>query len=309
MGFLTAALVLALSVTPAVAAPDDEPPADVEAALDRLDAVTLQLRPRRAPLEAEVSLGRQLFFDPRLSAEKAMSCATCHNPALAWTDGLPRASGRGGRKLGRNTPTLLNMSDHSLFFRDGRALSLEEQALAPIQDPAEMGSDPKVLEKDLARIPGYRRQFEALYGPGQTRLANAAKALAAFVGTIRSPRDSPFDRFRTDRAALDPAQKRGLLLFTGKARCVRCHEGAGFSNGFFHNIGLKPDPAAEDVGRFAVVPVDYTRRAFKTVPLRDVALTAPYMHDGSLASLSDVVAFYDRGGDEHDGVDLLIAAI
>ena len=230
-----------------------------------------------------------------------MSCASCHNPSMAWTDGLPRARGLNQVELSRNTPTLLNVHhSQQRFFWDGRASSVEEATLTALQSRIEMNRDPKELVVELNRIPDYARQFTDVYGLSGITPEHIGKAIAAFVKTLY-PGETAFDRFRKDAGAMDASAQRGLQVFTGSGRCVLCHTGPGLSNGFFHNTGLKPLPGSQDAGRFAVEPGPLNHRAFKTVPLRNVALTAPYMHDGSLKTLGEVVEFSDQGGDSQEG--------
>lgn len=240
----------------------------------------------------EVELGRRIFFDAGLSRDKSLSCSTCHVPERAWTDGLPRALGAGRgtarRELKRKTPSLLNARFKSRFFWDGRAKSVEQAALMAAANPEEMNMPPDDLTALLGASPDYRTAFARVYGDAPATSALAARALGAFVKTVPRAAPSPFDRFAQDRSALTPLQKEGFVLFTGEAHCLRCHGGPFFSTGRSADIGLKRGPGdASDGPRLFVAP-----------PLFDVALTPPYMHDGSLASLSDVVEFYDRGGDE-----------
>lgn len=237
----------------------------------------------------KVALGRRLFFDPRLSAENTMSCATCHQPERAFGDGLPRARS-GERTLARNTPTVLNVAWLPSYFWDGRTETLEAQSLGPIQSPEEMNQDLAGLEQELAAVPDYVRQFQAAFGSGVSRDA-IAKALAAYQRTLVAA-DSPFDRFLAgDRQALTPEARRGYELFLGDAGCVRCHHGPLLTDGKFHRLGI----GRTDLGRAAVTGKSDDRYRFRTPPLRNIADTAPYMHDGSLKTLDDVVQFYYRG--------------
>ncbi len=266
--------------------------------IDRHPELQFQRVPRALPGEAD--LGRFLFFDPRLSAGRAMSCATCHAPEKAFADGLPTAHPPGKSPLRRNTLSLLNVDDNQLFFWDGRVSRLEEQPLVPIQSPDEMGLDLRGLVAALAAVPEYDRLFSGIYGEGAgggVSAVNVGRALAAFLRTLTTPMDSAFDRFRDDPEALSPAAQRGMVLFTGKGRCVQCHFSPSFTDHWFHQTAVKPRPGADDLGRYAVVPDATTYRAFRTPSLRNAARTAPYMHDGSLKTLRDVVDFYDRGGD------------
>lgn len=258
--------------------------------------------PSDNPTTAEkVALGQQLFFDPRLSGDDTRSCASCHIPDKAFTDGLPRARGTGGKELSRNTPTLLNVGFYSAYFWDGRAGSLEEQALFPIQSPDEMNQDLKALEKEINAVPGYVNQFQAVFGSGATA-RNIARALAAFQRTLVS-RNSPFDRYLAgDKSALSEEAQRGWELFRSDAGCIRCHNGPNFSDSKFYRIGTD----FRDKGRGSVTGNNRDFYAFRTSSLRDVARTAPYMHDGSMETLTQVVEFYYRGAPRQspDGLPL-----
>jgi cytochrome c peroxidase len=235
------------------------------------------------------ALGRQLFFDPRLSGNNRMSCATCHLPDKGLADGLAATPGWDGKPLGRNTPGLLNVGFQTSLFWDGRAGSLEEQALGPIQSPQEMHQDLDELERELNVIGGYAEQFRRIFGTGATR-ENVARALAAFERTLIS-RSSPFDRYLAgDKDALTASAKEGLRLFTGDAGCVRCHNGPLLSDGRYYRLGV----GFGDKGRAAVTGKDEDLYKFRTPSLRDVARTAPYMHDGSRPTLFEVVEFYYR---------------
>jgi cytochrome c peroxidase len=235
-----------------------------------------------------------------------MSCASCHRPELAYTDGLPLARGAGGKPLARNTPTLLHVGDQTAFFWDGRVRTLEEQALHPIQNADEMNHPTEELANTLNAIPGYRHEFQAVYRrPVTPELIG--RALAAFERTIVA-RAAPLDRYLGgERRALSPAAQRGMDLFQDRARCAFCHKGLSFTDSDFHNIGTPPRPGMlADPGRFAVTRLDADRGKFKTPTLRNVAMTAPYMHNGVFATLEDVVEFYNRGGGRNAQLDDLM---
>jgi cytochrome c peroxidase len=254
--------------------------------------------PENAPTAERVALGQMLFFDPRLSGSGVMSCATCHNPARGWSDGLPTAVGDGHKVLGRATPTILNTAYQPLQMWDGRKPTLEAQALGPIEASVEMNLP---LDKAVARlrdVPGYVSAFERAYpGEGITP-ETIGKAIASFERTIVST-TSPFDRWRRgDEDAIGASAKRGFELFQGKANCALCHSGFNFTDNGFHNIGVKSGPAGDDEGRFAHRRVKVLKGAFKTPTLRDVELTAPYMRNGTYRTLEEVVDHYDRGGDD-----------
>jgi cytochrome c peroxidase len=247
---------------------------------------------QNATSQARVELGRDLFFDPRLSSANAQACASCHNPSFGWQDGLAVGVGFGMKPLGRHTPTILNLAWSEPYFWDGRAASLEEQALGPIQAPGEMNQP---LDKTIAKltaVPGYKPLFEAAYPGEGISPATVGKAIAAFERTVVSGK-APFDRWiEGDDHAIDSAAQRGFMLFNAKANCMTCHSGWNFTDDGFRDIGLK----SEDIGRAKQVPgVPVLEHAFKTPGLRDLRQRAPYMHDGSLATLKDVIDHYDTG--------------
>ena len=239
---------------------------------------------------AKVQLGKKLFFDPRLSGDNKMSCATCHMPDKAYGDGLALSPGAGGKPLGRNTQTCLNVGFFKTFFWDGRAASLEEQALGPIQSTVEMNQNLDDLEAELAAIPGYVTEFKEVFGTKPNR-DGIAKALAAFQRTLVTE-PSPFDRFLAgDKDALSDDAKRGLELFRGDAGCIECHSGPLLSDGKFYRLGV----SFKDEGRAEITGKKEDRYRFRTPSLRNIAETGPYMHDGSQKSLDEVVTFYFRG--------------
>jgi cytochrome c peroxidase len=243
---------------------------------------------------AKVELGKMLFFDPRLSGDNEMSCASCHMPSKAFGDGLAVSPGAGGKPLARNTPTCLNVGFFQKFFWDGRARSLEEQALGPIQSPVEMNQDLDELEAELRAVPGYASRFRQVFGTDPDR-DGIGKALAAFQRTLVTG-PSPFDRYlKGERNALSSEAKAGLELFRGEAGCVECHHGPLLSDGEFYRLGS----SYKDEGRAKVTGKREDRYRFRTPSLRNVAETGPYMHDGSLKTLDDVVTFYYRGISEY----------
>jgi cytochrome c peroxidase len=279
-------------------------------AIMKIEGFDMVIEIKRIESEGELRLGRDLFFDARVSRGGAMSCSTCHKPELAFSDGLPRARGRGGKELQRNTPSLYNVTISEPyirgFFLDGRAKTLEEVVLAVIQNPLEFDNKLPDLVADLGRIPDYDRRFRELYGPAGLTDANVGKVIAAYVRSLAPTRPSPYDRVHEDWGALTLSQKRGLLLFAGKAKCVNCHWTPEFTSGQFLDTGHAQPPGAEDAGRYAVTHSASDRRAFKMPSLRNVALTAPYMHDGRIKTLTGVIEFYDRGGDGERTVGSLI---
>ncbi len=242
-------------------------------------------------------LGKLLFFDPRLSRSGEMSCATCHNPDLAWADGLTVAVGRHRRLLKRNTPSIMNNAFHSHFFWDGRASSFEQQAEQAITNPDEMNSDPELVTRRLNRVPRYRELFNKAYGSEDIKIKDVLHALAAFQRTLISSNASAFDRFlQGQRDALGDAAVRGLHLFRTTARCMNCHSGPLLTDNKFHDLGLSFfGREREDLGRYKITGNPEDSGKFKTPGLRNVSRTAPYMHNGILLTLDDVLRLYNAG--------------
>jgi cytochrome c peroxidase len=263
------------------------------------------LRPMTVPQPANnmmtperIKLGKFLFFDPRLSGSNFISCATCHNPALGWSDAQPTAVGHGMDILGRSSPTILNTAYQRFQLWDGRAKTLEEQALGPIVAGGEMAQDMGSLIEELSAIPGYIKLFEAAYPGEGIQGVTIAKALAAFERTIVST-DAPFDRWlKGVDGAMSKSAIRGFGLFKGKANCTACHDGFNFTDDGFHNVGLND---MKDMGRYKIKPINILKGAFKTPTLRDIDLTAPYMHNGAYKTLKEVVEHYNGGGFENAG--------
>lgn len=264
------------------------------------------------PTRDSVALGRKLFFDTRLSADNTVSCASCHDPKTEFADGMPTSKGIRGQLGKRNAPTVVNAAYYGVLFLDGRAASLEQQAGAPIANPIEMGQSHEVTVAKIEKIPEYKQEFAAVFGSGPVTMQKVEMALASFERTKLSG-DSPFDRYlyKDDKTALSPAAIRGLAIFTDKKRgnCSTCHtigeSYALFSDGKFHNIGAGINSSGEmtDLGRYEQTKVEADKGAFRTPGLRNVALTAPYMHDGSLRTLKDVVDFYAGGGTSNPQLD------
>ncbi|MBM9500295.1 c-type cytochrome [Leptospira sp. 201903071] len=253
------------------------------------------------PTPARIELGKILFFDPIVSGSNWISCATCHNPGLGWTDGLKTAVGHNMKILGKNTPTIVNSAFGNKMFWDGRADSLEQQALGPVSSPDEMNQDPDELVLELQKIKGYRERFDRAYPNEGISKETISKAIASFERSILSFQ-SPFDAWiQGDNNAISESAQRGHALFQGKANCNACHFGNNFTDDGFHNIGIKSKE--KDPGRFKLVPVKSMKGAFKTPTLRDAALTGPYMHDGSYTTLEEVIDHYDRGGDDRSNLD------
>jgi cytochrome c peroxidase len=250
--------------------------------------------PEENPLTREkIELGRKLFHDRRLSRDRTIACASCHDPDRAFTDGRPVAIGISRRLGRRSAPTLVNRGYGRAFFWDGRAATLEEQVLQPIQDPNEMDM---TLPEVSARVGLPSEEI--------------ARALASYVRSILSA-SSRFDRYvNGDRRALSSEQRAGLQVFRGNGNCTACHVGPTFTDEQFHNTGVawreipgEGPGSVRDEGRFAVTRNPEDRGAFKTPTLREIARTAPYMHDGSFLTLEEVVDYYDRGGNRNPGLD------
>jgi cytochrome c peroxidase len=245
----------------------------------------------------KIALGRLLYFDRRLSKNSTIACASCHNPFHGFTDPA-RTSAGVDQKLGtRNSPTVINRLFSADQFWDGRAKDLEAQSHGPLTNPVEMamGSEGDVEER-VRSVKGYAPLFKKAFGDDQVNLERLGKAIAAYERTVVSG-DSPYDRYQAgDKDALSPAAVRGIALFNGKANCVKCHAGFNFTDENYNNIGVGMDKPTPDPGRAAVTKDDADRGKFKTPTLRNVAETAPYMHDGSEATLAEVIDFYDRGG-------------
>ena len=289
-----------------------------EKAMDRIvvDGVTV---PDIGPLPAyvpmpqtnvnfvqKVNLGKQLYFDGRLSKNNAISCAFCHNPGTGFADARQFSLGAFGTAGGRQAPTVYNTSFNPFQFWDGRATSLEEQAIGPIHNPIEMAETHETVVPKIAKIPGYQKQFRAVFGAGVS-LQGIADAIAAFERTIVSA-NSAFDKYAMGESkAMDDAAIRGMQLFKGKARCVLCHNGPNFTDNQFHNLGVPQEGLLkEDLGRYNVSRRERDKGAFKTPTLRSVTETAPYMHDGVFKTLEDVIEFKNKGGEPNPNLSPLM---
>ena len=283
-----------------------------------------------------VGLGRALFFDKRLSEDGTVSCATCHDPASAFASGDAVAIGVREQKGTRNAPTLLNSVFSKAYFWDGRVATLEEQAKQPLLNPNEMGmKNEAALVERVSDINKYRKSFRRVFPREGITLNTIALAIAAFERSLIS-RSSPFDRFISgDKKALTEIQKQGWELFQGKAKCLDCHSHSApapfFTDARFHNTGIRAkeltfemlsqraddinsrskrdlstlahDRKFSDLGRFLVTRDRKDLGAFKTPTLRDIELTGPYMHDGSIRTLLDVIRFYNQGGVKNPMLD------
>ena len=257
--------------------------------------------PEDNPLSAEkIELGKLLYFDPRLSADRTVSCASCHNPYHGFSDAAPLSGGVGGKMGRRNSPTIINRLFSAEQFWDGRANGLEEQVHSPLTDPNKMAMPShEAVVKRVASFSGYRAFFARAFGNDEITVPRIAQAIATYKRTVVSG-NSPYDRYMAgDSRAMSPAAVRGMELFNTKANCKGCHVGFNFTDESYHNLGIGWDPYRErlvDIGRFAQTKFESDKGAFKTPTLRNIALTAPYMHNGTLTSLKRVVEFYNQGG-------------
>jgi cytochrome c peroxidase len=251
-------------------------------------------------------LGQKLFFDRRLSGSSAQSCASCHDPGFAWGDGLPVAVGNGMASLGRRSPSIVNAAWGAAYMWDGRATTLEQQAMGPIQSVVEMNMPIDKLLKRLNSIPEYVALFSAAF-PGEDLTEHTLEeALATYERTLVSAQ-APFDAWIAgDERAISEEAKRGFDIFNTSGRCASCHEGWNFTNDGFQDIGI---PSA-DPGRGQLLPqIPKMNHAFKTPGLREISNRGPYMHDGSIKTLEDVVEHYNRGGVERPSRSDLIAPL
>ncbi len=279
---------------------------------------------------AQVDLGRQLFFDPRLSGDATLSCATCHSPERGWADGLALSKGYPGTRYFRNTPTVVNAALGRLMYWDGRlpASDLPTVVRDHISEAHFLQADGRLVIERMRQVPKYERQFKSAFG-GEPTYGRILNAVAAFVSSLTS-QDVPFDKFLAgDEAAMSDKAKRGLELFKGKAGCIQCHDGAMLSDGKFHSLGLNSNPEIfqdplrhitfrrffrtlgvpdyasmrQDAGLYCVTKVKHDRELVRTPTLREVSMTAPYMHDGQLPTLEAVVSFYNSGGGPRSSKD------
>jgi cytochrome c peroxidase len=256
--------------------------------------------------KTKVKLGEQLYFDGRLSQNGAISCAFCHTPGLGFADPKQVSVGVGGKRGGRQAPTVYNTAFNPVQFWDGRAGSLEEQAIGPIVNPVEMGETHENVVKKLSQIKGYVTQFQLVFGTGIS-MQGIAEAIAAYERTIIST-NSAFDQYVLgDKTAMNEEAQRGMALFKGKARCILCHNDSNFTDNQFHNLGVpQVGPMKEDLGRYYVTRRPEDKGAFKTPTLRSIVETAPYMHDGVFKTLEEVVDFFDQGGGKNSNLSPLM---
>ncbi len=246
--------------------------------------------------EEKLKLGRKLFFDKDLSADRTVSCASCHDPEKSWTNGRRFGVGVGGKQGTRNVPSLINVAYFKQLFWDGRSGSLERQALMPLlnADEMAMSSQAAVLQR-LQEKTEYHELFGKAFADGIT-ITNLTQALACYERTILSG-NAPYDRYMAgDKQAMSEAALRGMKVFSGRGKCSGCHVEPKFIDSSFYNLGVGMDVENPDLGRYHVFQMESAKGKFKTPTLRDVARTAPYMHDGSVNTLMEVVEIYDKGG-------------
>ena len=298
---LAVVLVAALGRLTAQAAPPEVPPRPPLG----LPAV---IWPAGNPYSAaRVELGRYLFFDPRLSANRGVSCATCHPPEHAFAGGDPAPLGVTGKPLRRRAPTVINRAYGLSQFADGRAPTLEAQISGPISGPERDGYTPEAAAGAVAKIAGYGPLFERAFGDPRVTFVRMAQAIATFERTILSG-NSPYDRFLNgDKHALTPEAKRGLQIFERTGECSECHNGYNFTNEKFASLGIGPDRTPPDLGLSAITGKRRDEGKFKVPTLREVANTGPYMHDMRFKTLDDVLEFYRKGGQPGPHLDSRIA--
>jgi cytochrome c peroxidase len=260
------------------------------------------------PTPERVRLGRWLYYDTRLSADNTVACVTCHKPENAFSETTPVSTGIRGQKGGRKAPTFINAAWALMphMFWDGRAASLEEQALGPIANPIEMGNTHEGMIESLKKVGGYSKYFQEAFGSPEITKERVADAIAGYERT-RMSGNSPYDRWKAgDESAVNEQVKLGDKLFFDKAGCNQCHLGYNFTDTLFHNLGVGWDPATKelkDQGRFMVTKDENDLGAFKTPTIREATKRAPYMHDGSVATLREVVELYNRGGEANPHLD------
>ena len=277
----------------------EKPELDEEVIADFQDIGVLpkMIFPENNPYsEAKKELGKMLFFDPRLSKSKQISCASCHDPELAWGDGRTISYGHNRQTGKRNSPSLLNIGYHSVFFWDGRAVSLENQALGPITDPVEMAATETISIKNIKKIKGYKPYFREAFGDEKITIERILKAIATYERTITSKK-SKFDSFIEGKSDIFTDEEViGLHLFRTKAGCINCHNTPLFSNQKFHNVGLSYyGRTFEDLGKYNITHKKEDVGKFKTPSLREIGRTAPYMHNGLMPNLEGIIEMYNAG--------------
>lgn len=257
--------------------------------------------PANNPLsKAKIDLGKLLYFDPRMSKDNTVSCATCHNPYHGFADPAPTSKGVGHALGTRNSPTVINRLFSQLQFWDGRAADLEEQAKGPLTNPVEMAMPAHdVVVKNINSVRGYKPLFVEAFGDQSITIDRIAQAIAAYERTVVAG-NSPYDRYLAGQTdALSTSATRGMGVFLGKGRCITCHSGFNFTDEKYHNLGVGMAASKADLGRFEISKQETDKGAFKTPGLRNIAESAPYMHDGSEGTLRQVMQLYNRGGEKN----------
>lgn len=248
--------------------------------------------------QAKIDLGRKLYFDTRLSKDNTISCATCHDPDKGFAETSAVSTGFHKQKGARNSPTVMNRLFSKEQFWDGRAADLEAQALGPIENPIEMGNTLQGMVSSLKAIQAYAPEFEKAFGSPEITAEKVGMAIASYERTVLAG-NSPYDRYQAgDKTAMNESAVRGLAIFNdaNRGNCAACHTGSNLTDESYHNLGVGMDKPKPDLGRYAITKKDADRGAFKTPTLRNIAQTAPYLHDGSEPTLAKVVDFYVKGG-------------
>jgi len=305
IGMLGLSVAVALPMLSTVGASAEEYKLKIPFGLEETAVVI----PADNPLTKEkIELGRALFFDKRLSQDDTIACASCHMAKFAFTDGKPVSAGIRGQAGGRSAPASFNRVFSSLQFWDGRAPTLEAQSVGPFTNPIEHGfANYDVMNAKMMKMPGYRKLFKQVFGDDKITTERVGMAIASFQRTVLSG-NSPADRFDQggEEGAISKAAQKGLILFREKARCTKCHSGFNFTDEKFHNLGIGWDDNKVDLGRYMVTGNAEEIGAFKTPTLREIARSAPYMHDGRFKTLEEVVDFYNKGGVKNPHQDNLI---
>jgi cytochrome c peroxidase len=297
------ALCCALTALGAAPATAQEANPAAKAAFRRPDVIPF---PKDNPYTPEkATLGKMLFFDTRLSRDRNLSCASCHNPSFGWEVPFAKAIGAGGKPLGRHAPTAINLAWSGQLFWDGRAANLEAQARGPIETPVEMDLPMSKAVERLKTVEGYRKAFDKAFPKEGLTESSILKAIATYERTIVTG-DTPFDRWlRGNAKALSASAANGFAIFNGKGNCANCHTGWNFTDDKFHDIGL----ATPDPGRMGVTKSASDAHAFKTPSLREIAARAPYMHHGEVTTLEAVIAHYISGGTKRSSLSPLMKPV
>lgn len=301
-GVLACGLVMAMLLVPVIG---EEGPGHKAFAAEQVTLPTIAgledpntYVPADNPLTKEkIELGRAIFFDKRMSRDNTIACASCHMAKKGFADGMPVSTGIKGFKGGRSAPVSFNRVYSKAQFWDGRAATLEDQSIGPFVNPIEHGfANHDEMVAKMKKMPGYRKLFQDVFG-GEITIQDVGRAVASFQRTVLSG-NSAVDKYDIggDQNALSDSAKRGLELFRGKARCTRCHSGFNFTDEKFHNLGIGWNDNKVDLGRYMETKNPEDIGAFKTPTLREIARTAPYMHDGRFKTLEEVVKFYNQGG-------------